>query len=77
MNNERRKKLRKIQEELSGLLSIAQDVRSDEEEAADSLEEHFPGSEQAERAQEALSACEEIESLLEELDAIIDTAIDG
>lgn len=90
MNKQRRKDLEKVKEyleaanqPLADALNDLEGIRDEEEEAYESVNESFPGSERAEKMQEALdalnSAIEQVEAMTEAYDeavGYIDTAVE-
>lgn len=82
MNNQRRKDLGKVAEYLSAAnqpladaLTDLEEIRSEEQEALDSVEESFPGSERAEQMAEAVSALENAIAAVEEMASQYDEAV--
>lgn len=74
MNNVRRKKIKKLmdaiercQEELSSLSEDLEEVLGEEEEARDSLEENFSGTERYEKAEAAAGNLDEANNSLQEI----------
>lgn len=83
MNKDRRKRLQEALDkladmDLTGVTEIVRECADDEREAAESLEENFPGTERAERAETVADELEDVADSLEEidLDAIVEK-IDG
>lgn len=68
MNKERRAKIERMNNELSGLLSEAEELRDAEQEAFDSMPESLQEGERGEKMQEAISALEELISAIGEFD---------
>lgn len=84
MNKERRKDLDKIREyieaaktPLDDALADLESVKDEEQEAAESVEENFPGTERAEAMAESASSLEEahstLESLIDELASVLES----
>jgi hypothetical protein len=69
MNNERRKKLQTILNQLDGLKSELENVGSDESEYYDNIPENLQSSERAEQSDECKSS---IESAVDNLQSAID-----
>jgi hypothetical protein len=82
VNNARRKDLAKVREyleaanqPLADAMTDLEGIRDDEQEAYDSVEENFPGSERAEAMQEAISALEEAISAVQTMTESYDEAL--
>lgn len=74
MNNPRRKKLAKLQEQIEELRMALEEVLEEEQEAFDNMPENLQYSEKGERAEGCISALEDAVSNLEEAVENIDTA---
>jgi DNA repair exonuclease SbcCD ATPase subunit len=75
MNKERRGKLEEIQSTLSGLQSTLEEVKSDEENALESLPDNLRDSEKAETMQTAIEAMENALTAFDEIDSYISEAL--
>lgn len=76
MNNERRKAIEKVQEELQQLYSKLDDLRSDEQDAFDNLPESLQNGDRGEQMQAAIDAIENAMSQIDEARNELDTAIE-
>lgn len=84
MNKQRRKDLDKVLEYLAAAnqpladaLNDLEAIRDEEQEAADSVSEQFPGTERADMMQEAASALDEAFAAVEEMATQCDNAIEA
>lgn len=76
MNNPRRKKLAKLQEQIEEIRMALEEILEEEQEAYDNMPENLQYSERGEKAEECISALEDAVSNLEEVVENIDTAIE-
>lgn len=76
MNNNRRKRIRKILDDLSGAHGELEDILNEEQEAFDNLPENLVESEQGEKMEEAASSLEDVVVELEHQITILEEVID-
>lgn len=74
MNNDRRKSIDKIISALEGLLSDAETIRGEEQDAFDNMPESLQQGEKGDKAQEAISNLEEAISSIESARDALDNA---
>lgn len=74
MNNDRRKSIDKIISALGGLLSDAETIRDEEQDAFDNMPESLQQGEKGDKAQEAISNLEEAISSIESARDALDNA---
>ena len=66
MNNERRKKIEKIREDLDGLMALVEELAEEEQEAFDNLPESLQDTERGEAMQTAIDNLDNLQNSLEE-----------
>jgi hypothetical protein len=76
MNNERRKALAGLLESLEVIKGEADALRDEEREAADSVEEHFPGTERADTAEIAAERMDCLVDGFDELENLFSEAME-
>ncbi len=69
MNNTRRKKIKKIGEELCELLEELRGIQEEEEDARDSMPESLWGTDRYEKAE---TACDRLEEAVDSLEEVIE-----
>lgn len=74
MNNQRRKELGELVEELSGIRAQLEEILSSEQEAFDAMPESLQGSERGERAQDAIRELENALSSFDDIESCIEDA---
>jgi methyl-accepting chemotaxis protein len=75
MNNERRKKIQNVVDQLQQLSSTVEDIKDTEQEAFDAMPESLQGGTKGEQSQEAIDAMADAESELDSAITSIENAI--
>lgn len=76
MNNDRRKRLTALLEELSGLRSTLEQIQSEEQDAYDNMPEGLQQSEHGEKAEQACSYLDDAMTAFDEIESALYDAME-
>lgn len=77
MNNDRRKRIEKVQEQIEGLLAEIEELRDEEQEALENLPESLQETERGERMQTAVDALDEAYTNLDSVNDSLNEALEA